>query len=443
MDHTDRNVPESDDSFMRLAIAQAQEAEARGEVPVGAIVVKNGQVIATGGNAPRMDNDPTAHAEIVALRKAAQVLENYRLDGCTLYVTLEPCSMCVGAMLHARLDRVVFGASDPKTGAAGSVVNLFSSPQLNHHTQTQGGVLASECAELLKTFFRKRRAEEQVGAQPLREDALRTPGICFDGGLTKFLEGKYTQRLPALAGLRMHFLDEGPQDADMVILCLHCISTWSHVFREMIPVWVQLGHRVVVPDLIGFGRSDKPKRESFHTVEFHRNSLLQLIEWLDLKNIVLLVQDAMGGIGLTLPLESPARYKGILVLDAKAGTSDELAQGASEIQGHTQEAYRAPFPDAGYRAALRAFPALVHNFASVPQAALAKKTHEFFQHQWSGKCGVARRSGMYQVLPITAELVWQQLMQDSCSINPPQALHVSSDQSRALANQLEQFFSSR
>jgi tRNA(adenine34) deaminase len=126
------------------------------------VVVQGGRVIATGRNAPIEGHDPTAHAEIAALRAAALALGNYRLPDCTLYVTLEPCAMCSGAMLHARLQRVVFGAPDPKTGAAGSVINLFDQPQLNHQTALQGGVLASQSAALLKAFFSQRREEKRV-----------------------------------------------------------------------------------------------------------------------------------------------------------------------------------------------------------------------------------------------------------------------------------------
>lgn len=143
---------------MRIALAEAQRAWDLGEVPVGAVVVKDGVVIATGFNQPIAGHDPTAHAEIVALRAAARALGNYRLPGCELYVTLEPCVMCSGAMMHARLARVVYGARDPKTGAAGSVVNLYESGQLNHHTEAVGGVLADECGELLRGFFAARRA---------------------------------------------------------------------------------------------------------------------------------------------------------------------------------------------------------------------------------------------------------------------------------------------
>jgi tRNA(adenine34) deaminase len=146
------------DRFMREALAEAQRAWDLGEVPVGAVVVKDGVVIARGFNQPIAGHDPTAHAEIVALRAAARVLGNYRLPGCELYVTLEPCVMCSGAMMHARLAKVVYGARDPKTGAAGSVVDLFASAQLNHHTEAVGGVLVEDCGNLLKAFFANRRA---------------------------------------------------------------------------------------------------------------------------------------------------------------------------------------------------------------------------------------------------------------------------------------------
>lgn len=147
----------SDTIFMRSALELAGMAGAAGEVPVGAVVVCEGEVIGRGYNRPIMGADPTAHAEIVALREAATRLGNYRLPGCSLYVTLEPCVMCAGAMMHARLARVVYGATDPKTGACGSVLDLFAESRLNHHTAVCGGVLADECAALLRGFFQARR----------------------------------------------------------------------------------------------------------------------------------------------------------------------------------------------------------------------------------------------------------------------------------------------
>lgn len=143
--------------FMETALAEARLAAEAGEVPIGAAVVREGEIIARGQNRVLRDNDPTAHAEIVALRAAAAALGNYRLNGCTLYVTLEPCAMCAGAMIHARIDRVVFAAADPKAGACGSVLAVLNHPQLNHRMQVEQGIGADESAELLRNFFRELR----------------------------------------------------------------------------------------------------------------------------------------------------------------------------------------------------------------------------------------------------------------------------------------------
>jgi tRNA(adenine34) deaminase len=148
----------SDEDYMRLALEQAHIAGSLGEVPVGAIVVCDGEVVGRGFNRPIAARDPTAHAEVAALRDASTRLANYRIPGCTLYVTLEPCTMCAGAMMHARISRVVFGARDPKTGAAGSVIDLFGETRLNHHAAIAGGVLADECGALLSSFFAARRS---------------------------------------------------------------------------------------------------------------------------------------------------------------------------------------------------------------------------------------------------------------------------------------------
>ena len=147
----------TDSDYMQMALDLARQAALNGEVPVGAIVVKNGEVIGSGANAPIGLHDPTAHAEIIAMREAAQHLGNYRLVDCTLYVTLEPCAMCSGAMQHARITKLIYGASDPKTGACGSVVNLMSEPKLNHHCEVLGGVMADECGAVLSAFFKQRR----------------------------------------------------------------------------------------------------------------------------------------------------------------------------------------------------------------------------------------------------------------------------------------------
>ncbi len=152
----------TDADFMREAIALAREAWAAGEVPVGAVVVREGCIVGRGRNSPIALRDPTAHAEVLALRDAALRLDNYRLPECELFVTVEPCPMCLGAIFHARIPRLVYGARDPKTGACGSVVDLAGEPRLNHHARVEGGVLAEECARLLTEFFVQRRRAENV-----------------------------------------------------------------------------------------------------------------------------------------------------------------------------------------------------------------------------------------------------------------------------------------
>ncbi|MFZ5510881.1 MAG: tRNA adenosine(34) deaminase TadA [Pseudomonadota bacterium] len=155
-------MTERDLMFMTQALRLAREGQAAGEVPVGAVVVKDGEIVGRGFNAPISRHDPSAHAEMLALRDAAQRLGNYRLPGCELYVTLEPCAMCAGAIMHARISRVVFGARDPKTGAAGSVIDLFGEERLNHHAMVEGGVMAEECGALLSEFFAARRMRQKV-----------------------------------------------------------------------------------------------------------------------------------------------------------------------------------------------------------------------------------------------------------------------------------------
>jgi tRNA(adenine34) deaminase len=163
MTETQKNTismqPEADEAWMELALEQAALAAAAGEVPVGALVIKDGEVIGRGHNRNLLDDDPTAHAEIVALRQAAARLGNHRLTGCTMITTIEPCSMCAGALIHARLARLVYGASDPKAGAAGSSVQVINHPSLNHRMEVTAGVLADKCSEVLQKFFRQKRQQ--------------------------------------------------------------------------------------------------------------------------------------------------------------------------------------------------------------------------------------------------------------------------------------------
>lgn len=333
----------TDEQAMQLALIQAGLAAAAGEIPVGAVVLKQGVLIASGHNAPIENHDPTAHAEIRALRAAALALGNYRLDDCELFVTLEPCAMCAGAVLHSRLKRVVFGANDPKTGAAGSVLNLFAEPRLNHHTQVQGGVLAQEGAALLQGFFQQKRKANPAGNSPLREDALRTPPARFANLVDYPWAPHFMSDLPSLNGLRLHYLDEGPRDAATSYLCLHASPVWSYCFRHKIAELLSAGHRVLAPDLIGFGKSDKPKKETAHTLDWHEQVLNEWVERLNLRHIVLLLQDSNVSLGLMLAAAAPERFTDYLIFPTLL--SDELQN----------PAYDAPFPDRGHRAAQRAF----------------------------------------------------------------------------------------
>ncbi len=409
---------------MALALAEARVAAIHGEVPVGAIVVKGGQVIGTGSNQPIQNHDPSAHAEIVALRAAANHLGNYRLDGCALYVTLEPCAMCVGAILHARVKRVVFGAADGKTGAAGSVVNLFDNPQLNHQTQVQGGVMAAESSQLLQEFFQGRRDQQRQESKlnhPLRDDALRTPDGAFSNLPGYPWPPHYHNDLPALGGLRQHFLDEGGNEStspwtnkgqgggQLTYLCLHGNPSWSYIFRKMLPTFLASGARVVAPDMPGFGKSDKPKKDEAHSFTWQRQILLEFVEKLDLNNIVLVVQDWGGLLGLTLPMAAPVRYQGLLVMNTLLATGDLplspgflgwremcaknpafdiarlFARGNPQMSAEECAAYMAPYPDAGHRAATRAFPAMVPEFPDSDGAHVSREAREFWQSRWAGQ----------------------------------------------------------
>jgi tRNA(Arg) A34 adenosine deaminase TadA len=262
-----------DIGFMHLALRQAQAAADAGEVPVGALVVRAGQVIASAHNAPLANNDPTAHAEVNAIRAAAQALGNYRLDDCTLYVTLEPCAMCSGAALHARFKRVVFGAIEPKTGAAGSVLNLFAHEQINHQTQVTGGVLANECAHVLQGFFEQRRAQQQLSKVPLREDALRTADSALAGLDLPLALSHFTADLPALDGLRLHWFDNRQDGQAEPHVYLHGVDSWSAQYIAQL----QSDAPVIALDLPGFGLSDKPKKVATHRIDWHSQVLREFL----------------------------------------------------------------------------------------------------------------------------------------------------------------------
>jgi haloalkane dehalogenase len=237
-------------------------------------------------------------------------------------------------------------------------------------------------------------------------DALRTPDEKF-AGLPDWPYAPHYFERPD--GLRLHYVDEGPRDGTKVFLCLHGQPTWSYLYRRMIPVFVAAGHRVVAPDFLGFGRSDKPKDEAAYTFGFHRDTLLGLIEALDLRNIVLVVQDWGGLIGLTLPMAAPRRYASLLVMNTALGTGDAplgegflawrafsnrnpdmdiaklMQRACPHLSAAEAAAYAAPFPDASYKAGVRRFPNLVPDRPDADGAALSREARDFWQSRWAGK----------------------------------------------------------
>ncbi len=322
-----------DMGFMQLALRQAQAAAKAGEVPVGAVVVRAGQVIASAHNAPLANHDPTAHAEVNAMRVAAQVLGNYRLDDCTLYVTLEPCAMCSGAALHARFKRVVFGATEPNTGAAGSVLNLFANEHLNHHTQVTGGVLADDCAQVLQGFFEQRRAQQQLNKVPLREDALRTPDLAFADLDVPLSMSHFTADLPSLDGLRLHWFDNRQDGQAAPHIYLHGMDGWSAQYGAQL----QSSEPVIALDLPGFGLSDKPKKVAAHRIAWHAQVLGEFLASVQPAPVALYAPRVMAPILAKLAL--PIHW-----LDTPA----------------LPEALRdAPYPDRGHMAGPRALSTLL------------------------------------------------------------------------------------
>ena len=238
---------------------------------------------------------------------------------------------------------------------------------------------------------------------------LRTPDECFLSLPGFSFAPKYLEDLPGFSGVRVHYIDEGPANADAIWLCLHGQPTWSYLYRKMIPVFVKAGHRVVAPDFIGFGRSDKPTEESVYTFDFHRDMLLSVIDRLNLSKIRMVCQDWGGLLGLTLPMSRPDRFSALLVMNTTLGTGDvPLGEGflawrayvrsrpdldiAALMQRSTPglskeeaAAYAAPFPDATYKAGVRRFPELVPDHPDAPGAALSRKARAWWQNEWQGR----------------------------------------------------------
>lgn len=340
------SAPEADTDdlhFMQLALAQAQAAALAGEVPVGAIVVREGEVIATGKNSPVASTDPTAHAEINALRAAAKTLGNYRLEDCTLYVTLEPCAMCSGALLNARLKRVVFGASEPKTGAVQSVVSLFSNPKLNHQTQWLGGVMAQACAAVLQDFFEQRRQTHQHHKTPLREDALRPSDEVWRLFDLPWAWSRFETQWPSLNGLRLHWFDnQKPLVANTEQhVYLHGLETWSACYLT----YLMTEQPAMALDLPGFGLSDKPKKESAHTLAWHVSVLCDFFKHAAPKAQLVYVPESLKALCAQIQQAMPH-----LVVKVVGHASAGVVEPALAM---------APYPDKGHLAGPRALRALL------------------------------------------------------------------------------------
>lgn len=346
-----------DARYMALALAQARKAAAAGEVPVGAVLVRPGrggapdEVLAQAYNQPIASHDPTAHAEIVALRAAAAAVGNYRLDGCELYVTLEPCAMCAQALLHARIARVVYGAREPKTGADGSVVNVLRHPALNHHTAVEGGTEAEACAALMQTFFAEQRARARREAVPLRDDALRTPEGAFElvwAAVPDWRQAqRWTQCGTVLDGLRLHWLDLAPPATTPgapVTVALHGPNGWWPEWLDWAKAQVTDGQRLLLPDLIGFGLSDKPKKARWHTLARHADVLAEWLQEHTTAPLRLVAPPTMEALAQAIAQRLPGRPVGVLVQQPPEPTG---------LPAHWREL---PYPDAGHRAARKAWP---------------------------------------------------------------------------------------
>lgn len=371
---------------MSLALEQALEAESAGEVPVGAVVVKDGAVIGRGRNRTIEWRDPSAHAEVLALKEAANFCGTHRMSGLQLYVTLEPCAMCCGAIFHSRIERVVYGAADPKTGCAGSVLNLFSMKRLNHHAQVCGGVLADRCSSVLKLFFERGRATQRALFVPVREDALRTPDAAFRGLLTENIPSSF---YVGGDGLRMHYRDLRPVTASKSVLCIHELPYWSEQLASLISKFGHLGCRTISPDLIGCGLSDKPKKAAWHTEAAHAHTLSALLSHLNVIPNIVLALGTTVNIALAL-IQNPLwagvklihvdrRRDGDSALEVSATPSSTEKAGPwktrhqrylSGLSPHAHRVVLAPFPDAGHAAIL----------SGVQHDERVRKEHPVFAH---------------------------------------------------------------
>lgn len=380
----------SHDDGMRLALEQACLAEQLGEIPVGAVVVREGQVVGAGHNQTLFHCDPTAHAEVVALRAAAQTLGNHRLDGCTLYVTLEPCAMCMGAIFHSRIATVYFGAADPKTGACGSVLDLPAERRINHHCQVHGGVLQAPCAQHLSHYFARLRFNKRQLRSPVREDALRLPHTA----LSAYMES--VQSLPfddirAAQGLRVQVWQNAaaPHHPARLLLCLHGAMSWSALYRGLLTAPQDGATIVWAVDLPGHGGSDKTKKGREFDTAFQCEVLEELLQRTSAPLVHVVAQDTGCELALRLANRHADRIDGLTLCNPLCADRRQFLFQGAHVRSRAQflaslqhqcvdtpdalAALAAPYPDAGHTAGLlhQFDETREHRHAPLPATALA------------------------------------------------------------------------
>lgn len=355
----------SHEDCMQLALEQAYVAEKLGEIPVGAVVLLDGKVVGTGYNQTISESDPTAHAEVVAIRAAAKLLGNYRLDKCTLYVTLEPCTMCMGAIFHSRIAKVYFGAFDPKTGACGSVLNLPSDHRINHHCQVVGGVSQTQCGLQLSGYFERLRASKSLTRVPLREDALRLP----HGALSSYMGGVKSQPvddLKAANGLRIQIWQNPASTSNPknLVLCLHGATSWSYIYRAVLTADIPARTMVLALDFPGHGGSDKTKKGGEFEVANQLSIVNDLLVRFTASTIHLLGQDTGCELAVRLAAGNPGRISGMTLFNPVCMDSKPSLNRGAAIRSRQQfiaalqdqcernmadiDALSAPYPDAGH-----------------------------------------------------------------------------------------------
>lgn len=382
----------SDEYFMQLALEQAKDAERAGEIPVGAVVVHDGKVVSVGRNRTIEACDPTAHAEIIALRAAAESVGNHRMEGLELFVTLEPCPMCAGAIFHSRLSRLIYGAPDPKTGVAGSVTNLFEIRGLNHQTRLTAGVLREQCTQQLQKFFLNLRLSKASQRTKLRDDAVR-PQVTTFSKYHRFLEsGEYWM---SSDGWRVHYIDSRVLNPRRNVVFLHDFPYWSYQCGEIFEKLRLSNFRIIAPDLLGCGLSDRPKRDDWHTVSNHAEIVRNLLKSLEIENLTIVASKHQSKLTeclaeiLKIPDCNVIQFnsKSLRWLDgylnniSKSVFFNKFRKFFKEAEGDFGESFLIPFPDIGHSAILKGMWQCVYGHAL--EGAFLQRSDNIYSHQIS------------------------------------------------------------